>query len=544
MKFIQKTILLMSTLQVLAAPPPGNGDVIELTGMINARSSKHYTNTYQNILMTLPSGTKAKVIKVENLPSGNNGLCVQPLNLDESKISKSNLNKIFKTADNPNCPGVWIYFRKSQSHLKIIEKAAAVADENYQNKQLNAGDKVVTKKEIPAIVLVKKEPKKEKARSHEKNNEFAHLNPDKNNNENLVDNGRIINFNNKIKSADLAVAAIDKVNNELGKNLNGQAPNDCIECAKKKIQPAIGKVCKQTSFIDNLISNDPFSKLVQSYIGEMVIKPSCFANYMNSSPGRNFFNCDGGAIENSCVSQNLFELTSNSFNLAASCLKNYNNNSADEVAQNNTSEYMFYLMGHESKFSYNTLSHTGAKGIGQLTGVAIKQVFDTELDDIKRHLNNSNKSDCNKLSAALPNASESPKLGKYGGASSAENNRLKCEYTAIKNKNPVRNIIMSMGYQKHIRNEVLKIMKWGSAQVDQLSPTDYSYLVDQFVMWSYNPGQAFISVLSKALRSHPPLKNRTDIDNFLKNIESNNQFRNIVMKTKKDILGGSTSCLN
>lgn len=548
MLIVRNILSILIAVRAMAATPPQVGETIELAGMLNARASKYFTSEYNNILVTLPAGTKATVNKVVNLPSGNSGLCISPEINASLKLSESALRTIEKTKESKDCQGVWIYFRKSNSHIINLSRNENNNAANAKADFTKAGDKIKTTKPIAALAPVKVDKKSDKP--------WAFLNPPSGN-QNSVGNAENAADKSTDKSmianaaAAQVVSQIGSANANLNQQLNGEANKsvDCPECRKKSLRPVESCEGKKNNYLQSILTQDSFSQAIIQYSGNPIIKEACFQSSLQNSHTK-YFSCDGGQMRyapRACITNEYLKLAANSFNGAADCLKDYLNESSTEQDKRKSIETVFYLFAHESGHHLNAISSTGAKGIGQLTEGAIKASLKTELSEIKDLLRKSSNSFCQ--TTALAAVEDSFK------------DSYKCEYTSIKNKNPMKNIITSLAYQKIVRDSLTRSFfnkAYGQMLTSTLKEDDKNYLLDQMTMWGHNTGEGSILYAAKNTpfyskeNNSSTLKTRKDVEDFLESMKyrissksngEHRKFREHVMKKSNEIKNEANACL-
>lgn len=85
----------------------GQERYIELEGFLNGRSSARFRAQDRNVRAVLSKGTRAEILKIQRLPSGNYGVLVKTINGAHAGES------------------FWVYYKNSQPVLKLYEKAPA-----------------------------------------------------------------------------------------------------------------------------------------------------------------------------------------------------------------------------------------------------------------------------------------------------------------------------------------------------------------------------------------------------------------------------------
>ena len=295
--------------------------------------------------------------------------------------------------------------------------------------------------------------------------------------------------------------------NETSPNPRFQQCNSDNDYLESKLE----NIKKGSSLAAELISQNTEQKAI--------INPSCIRMGMESKFGprsKSFARCDSGlgqATRNSalrpCISENYFNLVSNSFNLVGRCMKDYLRDSNSE-SQKADVEAIYALINIESGFHINAMSPTGAGGIGQFTEGAIQTVNDNHLQRVKRHLQNSTDLQCQKMVTEIL---DTPMKQKFAHS---------CERVSLESGNPLKNMLYTYAYMKTARSAILStvINHPSYSHRFALSSTELAKVERALMVWSHNAGPAGTWTPAKALlNSTYKNKKVTDADKFISEME-------------------------
>lgn len=307
------------------------------------------------------------------------------------------------------------------------------------------------------------------------------------------------------------------------------AEESCLDCRISKNEtprnPHFQQCDSSNDYLENKLaalkqgSSLASELMAQSTEQNAIINPSCIRMGMESKFGprsKSFARCDRGfgqAVRNSalrpCISENYFNLVSNSFNLVSRCMKDYLRDS-DLESQKSDVEAVYSLINIESGFHINAMSPTGAGGIGQFTEGAIQTVNDNHFQKMRKHLQNSSDSQCQKIANEVLN---NPMKQKFANS---------CERVSLEAGNPLKNMLYTYGYLKTSRSSMLTtvINHPSYSQKFALSRTELAKIERALMVWSHNAGPAGTWTPAKALLNSTYKNNKvTDADKFISEME-------------------------
>lgn len=254
------------------------------------------------------------------------------------------------------------------------------------------------------------------------------------------------------------------------------------------------KTCnEQNSYLEKSLieSRDKDSLLAEMLkapiITKSIIKPACLRASMEARFGESskvFRQCSiDGKMSRAfrpCISENYFKLINNSFELVSSCMMKQISQGSSADSQRLDVRAIYALINVESGFHVNAMSGTGAGGIGQFTGPAIKDVNKNELDAVRHELESNPQ--CARLSHEMLNQLEPIRPG----------STLSCDRISLENGNPIKNMIYTYAYLKGVRRSFDKVI-FNNANYNkkfQLSSSELDKIKRALMVWSHNTGPA------------------------------------------------------
>lgn len=503
---------------LLMANGPSQGDIVELMGAFNVRSTTDFRKTSQNVVGHLESQTKAVIEKTTKTQSGY-GICVKPLSRD------------------PQDSCQWIYYNPKKPYMVLYKtgdaKDTKVALNNWKlNNDENAltviqsvrgAEFVKTLRDLPTVpdhpllrpaILTQPVPQ--------------------------IDTP-------KPPAADVKGVVISAVVRDqalrgeapTSGNFSAVAPNiscqNCMTCYKE------GEKCNaRNRYLEKSIEpyfqqfppNSPMATIIGSS-SDGPIDRQCIESSLTKFPSDlRFVECsqkistdaknpEKKSIETfyqssgkACLSINYKSFIAKNVNMVASCLKDYESPTDEERRHNMANIYK--LINHESGFHVNAAS-SSAYGIGQLLPGAVRHV---------------NGSAVNSLRDQLAKASQSkPECKALIDLLKVPINPNSCDRTSIEKGNPAINLMYTFAYQGILRDSISNFFQ--SPANNQFFESIPKELRNQFVSdlaaWSHNTGgggmQSNLRITIKKwkakMTNNPnPIKSKADLDEFYKDLSA------------------------
>lgn len=473
MKNTKSLIVVILGLCFLAFTRPEINDVVELSSWLSGRSTAYFRKIDQNRIKSLPPGTRGLVQKIKYFPRTRNyGLCLD--------LENSNSNKC-----------IWVYYNKRNPRMTLSQ-------DNTPTTQIEKADSAETTEKITGVQAAPEiDPVADIIPSETDSSD-----------ENETDNDQ------GMDAAQTAIENLDSLNQEAKRALNPEPT--CENCAPKLSNYArCNKMNNyQETEVSAMLNSSKYASIYQGPQKE-IVRTSCIQRVMETAPlSLNYKHCKSGDIQprsgeaRACNSQNNVELTAKSFNAVANCLGDYV--SGSETTKAEAGLMIFALTAHESGLHNNSVSQTGAGGIGQMTGSAIKAV-NLQLESLKAHLRASSNPQC---SGALLKALDTPMQ-----ASKSKS----CDRLAISKDNPLKNIIYTFALQALTRKYVddqVEGRTFRSILSNDLSDLEKERLLSSLGAWSHNTGSGGMAVplrvlLAKYLKAGKKIASAKDVDQFL-----------------------------
>lgn len=295
---------------------------------------------------------------------------------------------------------------------------------------------------------------------------------------------------------------------ELGGGSIGVPPPACTTCLAPTQQDARFQTCKESNgFFEDFLARAGNPGLAS--LANYTPKPStvsCIAQNIPMVRTSNYRYCESGSgtygekVERPCASEKMVKALSSAFELTTECLAGYMDPRAetDPEAKASMRRAFFQLISHESGWSMNAVSHTGAGGLGQMTQGAIEDVNTRELPDIMARVKGSPNPACQALAKT-----NYPVLD--GGRDNA------CERVTMSNGNPQLNLMYTLGHLKMVRSAI-------EGQIDalNLAPNIRAQLIDQVMIWGHNVGSGGIApILRITISKQTALLRSGNVGEFL-----------------------------
>ncbi len=276
-----------------------------------------------------------------------------------------------------------------------------------------------------------------------------------------------------------AIYVLDQINRgnkavRTNGQINNTAQRSCLTCGVENSDYRFkdARECNsQNNYLENEMSNlaagnSLLGRLInQNVESNSIIKPQCIRDSLEVTLGpssKSFAQCSAsgrnlGAAFRPCITGNYFRLINNSFEAVSACMKDYMMDdvgphdpslTADELASLERNKNLNVLSAYsminiESSFHVNAQNHRSkASGIGAFTDVAIVDVNNVEISNIRQALENNKNPDiaqtCRDMSLDLLDSATPMR-------SSSANS---CDRISLKNGNPLTNMIYTYGYMK------------------------------------------------------------------------------------------------
>lgn len=305
--------------------------------------------------------------------------------------------------------------------------------------------------------------------------------------------------------APIITHALDQVDrakkmNDLMSMMSQTFSNDCEECAKKVSeiryeQCHSGNDYLEKQLADQVASSSLLGTLIsRSVSAQSIIKSSCVRASLDLGSSH-FRNCSGTKygkqLTEPCLSEKYFKLVNNSFDVVATCMKDYIAANETDAEKKLDVRAIYALINIESGFQVNSVSATGAGGIGQLTAAAIADVNMNQLSGVRSSLDSSKFTNCRRISSEMLNSSQ-PIPSR---ASSS------CERISIANGNPLKNMVYTFAYLRGVKEDLESQIFTNDRYSSKfkLSDVDLARVKRAMMVWSYNTGAAGIITPVKAL---------------------------------------------
>lgn len=313
--------------------------------------------------------------------------------------------------------------------------------------------------------------------------------------------------------------------------LDNTANRNCPECETQLQSLRYSdandpKQCNsQNSYLEKEMTNlasgsSLMSQLLSSPIRtNSIIKPACMRMSMEAKFGassRSFRQCnDKGTATRAfrpCITENYFKLMNNSFDLVSSCMKDFIAPGGDEETQKLDVRAAYALINVESGFHVNAMSGTGAGGIGQFTEVAIRDVNENELSEIRMSLEGNKNPYCAQLSMEHLDSLQ-PIRPEYKNS---------CDRISLKRGNPVTNMIYTFAYLKGIKrdfnNQIFDHRNY--KKKFNMSEEELNKIKRALMVWSHNTGPSGTWTPAKTLLNTVYRNKKvTDADKFINEMQ-------------------------
>lgn len=297
-------------------------------------------------------------------------------------------------------------------------------------------------------------------------------------------------------------------------------PKDCPHCIKEPTESSLYTSCEIQQKIDytnDLLNfgNAEKSKLfAQENLDTKIFSPAC-TKYLLETPTLSEkaanIKClpeplQGKAKGFPCVTSQSHRLVHNSLSTVAQCMRDFPSTPNSSYAE--TLSEMLGLFSVESGLQFSAVSPSGAKGIGQLTGIAIEDVNERyfgEKNNLKNYLESHEDGRCKNLAEVL-----TPPY------SSSEN---ACEKMSLKDGNPAKNLLYSFAYRKIQEGYVRNSFKSKSRKEAFATPELYEKFIQKSITWSYNTGAGGYAVRAKmVLDEVKKVNTESDLDALMDRI--------------------------
>lgn len=337
-----------------------------------------------------------------------------------------------------------------------------------------------------------------------------------------------------VTNSDVSLDAISKID---GYNRNPSNPvpklkdaNECLGCDKPSSTIGLYTDCGVTgklNYVEPILKSGQ-ANMVKTLFAEAsldsnLISSAC-TKYLLEKPTVSARSADMKCLKPqpqstkktySCVSESHHRLIHNSLSTVARCMKGFLLEDKKQLSAKSKIDGvdpfasilndMLGLYSAESGLQFNALSPTGAKGIGQLTGIAIEDVnqkFFSGKNKLAEYFSKHAEGSCQNLAKII----EKP----------YSSNTNRCEKLSLNDGNPAKNLIYSFAYRKiqegYIRNSFKnKFYK------NKFSNTDlFEAFIQKSTTWAYNPGAGGYAVQAKkALDEFKKIESQSDLDRLM-----------------------------
>lgn len=466
------------------------GDVLQVdTAAFHARSSAYFAGD-TNISFYLAKDDIAEIISVRRLPSGNKALEIKVITGPNSG----------KTA--------WVYFDKKDPGLEVfIQMSASKSDDKTATQQ--------TQK--PIAVTQAPEEKTTPIMTEEEHLRFSKQ-------------SKAGNTAQDIEEYDRYLMSLIKDYGQKVEEQNAPELTEVVEdiIAFKPPTPTLETTEEEScSDCQDFTQNDPFSSTQfancprtadeNRYIRSYNQSVKTFENKLNTQEFKTVLNCINAGMKTpmggsggfySCPEADSFSKEAQK-SMKAPCLsQSLVGSVASEIYMASRCFDQDYrkvlpLLVHESRFYPTIRSVTGAGGIGQLTGVAIKEINRNFNSYIEKY---AQKPGCEYLKKV-------PKM----------NESYICARTYIPN-NPRQNTVFSLIYQKMLRdnkklNPKLVVDLWKGKRTAPLTANEAVQVEEMLLRTSYNSGPGSVLSAFKTYAASPSARD-LPFNNFMSGFSS------------------------
>lgn len=446
------------------------GDIFQVDGSFNARDTAYFKGS-KNIKFTLEENDIAKIVDVIPLPSGNKGL------------------KIFVSHGPNKGKSAWIHYNSKDPKFDVY---AELQDDNETEEETlkfvetqTAANDAKSIQEYDAYLL-------EALKKHQKT-------------EAVIEEKKATPLNSDFIDR---LAEITKQSPDIRREYTPEEV--CGDCLDAELQDSFsGMEFEKCSSANSHVEGDLQKSFNQSLkdhgsklkTQDMSSIAKCVQGGMKIGYGSaKYFSCDSprtlikatpvkqGSSKkpyNPCRSKAMVGSVSSEIYMATECL-------------DLSYKKMMPIFVHESRFFPNVGSGTGASGVGQLTGVCIKEVnrnFDKYINKY----------------ASKPGCGYLKDIGKM-------HEGYQCARMAAPS-NPRHNIVFSVIYQKMIRDNKklspkISVDKWQKRRNSTLSSQDRTRIEEMLARVAYNSGPTATMSTFDTFAASPSNRNLS-IDRFL-----------------------------
>lgn len=202
-----------------------------------------------------------------------------------------------------------------------------------------------------------------------------------------------------------------------------------------------------------------------------------------------------------------------SFELVATCLKDYVSETKDSRVQNSWVEAYFQILTKESGLQVNAVANQ-ALGVGQLTPIYRKDFKKESLASVRAHLASSESTFCRSLGDFALSERRLVGLDRT------------CHLINV-DSGPLVGFLVGFSHLRHYRRQVLATLNRQSDLLTALSASDRHRLERSLVMISYNAGfSGLTEPLEYTLRQYGSRKEKvTNVDRFVDDVIGNLRVR-------------------
>lgn len=298
-------------------------------------------------------------------------------------------------------------------------------------------------------------------------------------------------------------------------------PTACKDCKTEQPQNWAYSSCAEQNkkdYVQSLIDrgNAGLNKFfAQDKLDSLTIRPAC-TKYILENP-----NISGKSVSKKCFPQEIsnaeglncttepyHRLIHNSFSAVALCMKDFLSSKDSVVRYEDDLSDILGKMRIESSMHFNAVSGTGAKGSGQLTGIAIEDINQRlfgKKNSLKSYFQTHTNPQCQNLATLV----EKP----YQPYSNM------CEKINLSDGNPAKNLIYSFAYRKILEDYNRHNFKNKYYKNKFSSDVLYEKFIKMAVTWSYNTGAGGFRLFAKtALDTMDKINNEADLERLANRI--------------------------
>lgn len=327
---------------------------------------------------------------------------------------------------------------------------------------------------------------------------------------------------------------------------------ECIECSRPKIQ--YDSCNEKNNYLDksieNMGTNPIISKLVNlapanptittciresmKQIGRGVKQVNCtkdqksYPSYIDRKTNKKRIRFAASP----CISESIVKVTQNAFEMVTDCTSSYVTDSHSDSAKRSHARASFALVNMESGFFMNSVSHTGAGGVAQLTGVAIEELNKMKKNEGFPQMLDVIKSSPNKSCQAIAQMNLQPMQHSF---------RNSCDRVSLDKGHPILGYLYKVAHQKSVRNGIQKEINsdpFLKSLIQKLPPEKQEELMSALTLWGHNTGANGIkrpfSHFANSTRGQQLLA-EGQIDQFMQSLSGYVVAHNVVSNSERGL---------